>query len=130
MRAACKRDDHLTHALFPSTGYIKVTGTKNCLSLTKGNALTAKPCPSFTEEIKVGNQFAWFSDKRSSSMWAYGGDADADESKGINLDATNLQTDGKTLTGVPLHDDDLVDVFVSIGFVGMGDTGKPPTGCQ
>ncbi|KAG0049272.1 hypothetical protein BGZ83_005913 [Gryganskiella cystojenkinii] len=111
-------------------GYIKIVGTDNCLSLTKGHVLTAEPCPSFTEEIKAGNKFAWFKDKRNSAMWAYGGDANALENNGLNFDATNLHTDGKTLTGVPFHDDVLTNVFVSIGFVGLGHTGKSPTGCE
>ncbi|KAF9209340.1 hypothetical protein BGZ49_005034 [Haplosporangium sp. Z 27] len=111
-------------------GYIKITGTKDCLSLTKGNALAAKPCPSLTKEIKVGNEFAWFKDKRNSAMWAYGGDANADEGNGLTFDATNLQTNGKKLTGVPMHDEPLNNVFLSLNFVGLGGTGKGPTGCQ
>lgn len=125
-----ERDDQLNNTHFPSAGYIKVTGTDDCLSLTKDHALTAEPCPSFTEEIKAGNKFAWFKDKRNSAMWAYGGDADAKESNGLNFDATNLQTDGKTLTGLPFHENPLDNVFISIEYVGLGHTSKSPTGCE
>lgn len=110
-------------------GYVKVAGNK-CLSLTKGNPLTIENCPSFSEEIKVGNKFAWFHDTRNSAIWAYGGDADAEESKGLTFDASNLQTNGKTLKGTPLHSNSLDNVFIGLGYVGLGGTGKGTTGCQ
>ncbi|KAI9282150.1 hypothetical protein BC943DRAFT_329288 [Umbelopsis sp. AD052] len=111
-----------------SLGYIKVKGNK-CLSLTKGNPLKLASCPSFDKEIKVGNKFAWFHDKRNSAIWAYGGDADADEAKGISFAANNLQTNGKTLKGVSMHENSLDNVFMGLGHVNLGGTGKTPTGC-
>ncbi|KAI8077672.1 uncharacterized protein BX664DRAFT_343189 [Halteromyces radiatus] len=111
-------------------GYVKINGGNNCLSLTKGNALTAAPCPSFNDEIKVGNKFAWFHDKRNSAIWAYGGDANATESNGLTFDATNLQTTGKTLTGIGMNDDPLNNVFIGLGHVSLGHASKNPTGCQ
>ncbi|KAJ2958246.1 hypothetical protein NQZ79_g6161 [Umbelopsis isabellina] len=110
-------------------GYVKVSGNK-CLSLTKGNALSIDNCPSFSEEIKVGNKFAWFHDTRNSAIWAYGGDENAEESKGLTFDAANLQTNGKTLKGTAMHSNSLDNVFIGLGFVGLGGTGKDPTGCQ
>ncbi|CAM0142201.1 hypothetical protein VKS41_007673 [Umbelopsis sp. WA50703] len=110
-------------------GYIKVTGGK-CLSLTKGNALSIATCPSFSKEIKVGNKFAWFHDSRSSAFWAYGGDATADESLGVMPAATNLQTNGKALKGIALKSNSLNNIFIGLGHVNLGDTGKEPTGCQ
>jgi hypothetical protein len=110
-------------------GYIKVKGNK-CLTLTKGNPLSIAPCPSFSKEIKVGNKFAWFHDSRSSAIWAYGGDETADESKGLTFAAANLQTNGKTLKGVPIHDDSLQNIFLGLGYVSLGNAGHNPTGCQ
>ena len=110
-----------------SLGYIKV-GSK-CLSLTNGNALTLGVCPSFKEEIKAGNKFAWFHDVRNSAYWAYGGDADAIENNGLTLDGTNLQTTGKTLTGTNFHEDSTENLFLGLGYIALGHTGKHPTGC-
>ncbi|ORX58243.1 hypothetical protein DM01DRAFT_1381857 [Hesseltinella vesiculosa] len=110
-------------------GYIKVQGTNNCLSLTNGNPMTAEACPSYTEQIKEGNKFAWFHDIRNSAYWAYAGDAAGDENNGIGFDATNLQTKGKTLSGVNMHDNPLDNVFLGLGYIALGHTGKGPTGC-
>ncbi|CAM0139930.1 unnamed protein product, partial [Umbelopsis sp. WA50703] len=76
--------------------YIKVTGGK-CLSLSKGNALSIAKFPSFSKEIKLGNEFSWFHDTRSSAFWAYFGDASSIEDLGVMPAAANLQTNGKTL---------------------------------
>ncbi|KAI8329644.1 hypothetical protein BC941DRAFT_194600 [Chlamydoabsidia padenii] len=110
-------------------GYVKIND-KNCLTLTKGSPLSSAPCPSFSEEIKAGNKFAWFHDKRNSAIWAYGGDADAEESNGLNFDITNFQTTGKTVNGIPFHDDVLENTFLSLGYISLGHSGKRPTGCQ
>ncbi|KAJ2964582.1 hypothetical protein NQZ79_g572 [Umbelopsis isabellina] len=110
-------------------GYVKIDGNK-CLSLTKGNALSFENCPSFSKEIKVGNKFAWFHDTRSSAIYAYGGDANAEETNGLTLEAGNLQTNGKTLTGIAFHSNSLENVFIGLGYVGLGDVSIPPTGCQ
>ncbi|KAI8889947.1 hypothetical protein K501DRAFT_169626, partial [Backusella circina FSU 941] len=110
-------------------GYIKVNDN-DCLTLTEGSALSAATCPSFTEEIKVGNKFAWFKDKRNSAMWAYGGDANAIENYGYNLDATNLQTTDQTLNGIAMNTDALQNVFIGLGYVSLGHGGKRPTGCE
>jgi hypothetical protein len=109
-------------------GYVKVKGNK-CLTLTKGNPLKIAPCPSFDKEIKVGNKFAWFHDKRNSDLWAYGGDEAAAEDSGLTLAATNLQTNGKTLKGIAMHDNSLKNIFIGLGYTGMGGTAKSPTGC-
>jgi hypothetical protein len=110
-------------------GYVKVDGNK-CLSLTKGNALKIADCPSFNKEIKAGNKFAWFHDSRNSAIWAYGGDADALENNGLTFASTNLQTTGKNLKGISMKDNDLANVFIGLGYVGLGDTSKAPTGCK
>jgi hypothetical protein len=110
-------------------GYIKVSDT-DCLSLTAGSALSAATCPSFTEQIKVGNKFAWFKDKRNSAIWAYGGDANAIENNGYSLDATNLQTTDKTLNGVAMNSDALQNVFLGLDYVGLGHASHRPTGCE
>ncbi|KAG2171414.1 hypothetical protein INT43_009075 [Umbelopsis isabellina] len=109
-------------------GYIKVG--KKCLTLTKGHPLSLAACPSFTEEVKVGNKFAWFHDSRSSACWAYGGDADADEDKGLTLAVQNLQTKGKTLNGVVIPDDLDKKAFIGLGSVNIGNAGHTPTGCK
>ncbi|KAI8074141.1 hypothetical protein BC940DRAFT_329676 [Gongronella butleri] len=111
-------------------GYVRINGTNKCLSLTKEHGLTAEDCPPLTVEIKVGNKFAWYRDKRGSSMWAYSGDAEADLDKGIIVAGSNLQTTGKALAYSELHDNTEQNVFIGIGGVNMGDTGKSPTGCQ
>lgn len=113
---------------FGVVGYIKVKGNK-CLSLTKGNPLSAKACPSFSEEIKAGNQFAWFHDKRNSAIWAYGGDKDAVEHNGVIFDTANFQTNGKTLSGVGLHDDPVENTFMGINHISLGHGAHGPRGC-
>ncbi|KAI8877915.1 hypothetical protein K501DRAFT_197131, partial [Backusella circina FSU 941] len=110
-------------------GYIKIND-KECLTLTEGKALSAEACPSFTRNITVGNKFAWFKDKRNSALWAYGGDADADEGAGLGFAATNLQTKGKTLKGVVMKSNPEKNVFLGLDFVALGDTAKHPTGCK
>ncbi|KAG2178765.1 hypothetical protein INT43_001611 [Umbelopsis isabellina] len=110
-------------------GYVQIDGNK-CLSLIKGSALSIDNCPSFSEEIKVGNKFAWFHDTRNSAIWAYGGDANAEEHNGVYFDAANLQTNGKTLKGTSVHSNSLENVFIGLGYVGLGGTGKGTTGCQ
>ncbi|ORZ11474.1 hypothetical protein BCR42DRAFT_421198 [Absidia repens] len=109
-------------------GYIKVG--EQCLSLTKGNALKLDTCPSFDEQIKVGNKFAWFHDKRNSAIWAYGGDADAIENNGINFSRDNLQSTGKTLNGIGMQDDSETNTFMGLGHVSLGHGAHGPTGCQ
>ena len=123
-------NSHRLLPLFSFPGYIKVEGTNNCLSLVKGQPLAAKPCPSFSEEIKVGNKFAWYHDSRGSAMWAYSGSADGDQDNGIIFGSANLQSTDKTLDGVNINNDSEQNVFLSLGYVGLGDTGKSPTGCQ
>ncbi|KAI8074110.1 hypothetical protein BC940DRAFT_329652 [Gongronella butleri] len=111
-------------------GYIKIKGTNNCLSLTENKALVAKKCPSFSQEIKKGNKFAWFKDKRNSAMWAYGGDKDAIENNGIGFDGVYLQTKGKPLNGVKMNSDPLDNVFLGLGHVSLGHSGHGPQGCE
>jgi hypothetical protein len=109
-------------------GYIKVG--RKCLTLTKGNAITVGTCPPFNEEIKAGNKFAWFHDKRNSAIWAYAGDKDAIENNGLDFDSTNLQTKGKTLTATSFRDDSTENTFLGLGHVNLGHTGKSPKGCE
>ncbi|ORZ11589.1 hypothetical protein BCR42DRAFT_454079 [Absidia repens] len=110
-------------------GYVKV-GKQFCLSLTKDSPLSLEQCPPANEEIKAGSKFAWFHDKRGSSIWAYGGDANAEENNGFVFETTDLQTTDKPLTGKVSSDNPDVNAFLSLGHVNMGNTGKPPKGCQ
>ncbi|CAO3588374.1 unnamed protein product [Absidia cylindrospora] len=109
-------------------GYIKVGD--QCLTITKGNPLSLATCPSFDEEIKVGNKFAWFHDHRNSATWAYGGDADALEANGVNFAVTNLHTTGKTLEGTGMREDPLGNTFLGIGHVSLGHAAHSPKGCE
>ncbi|CAO3588373.1 unnamed protein product [Absidia cylindrospora] len=110
-------------------GYIKV-GDDQCLTITKGTPLSLSACPSFDEEIKAGNRFAWFHDKRNSAIWAYGGDANAVENNGVNFAATNLQTTGKTLEGTAMREDPLGNTFLGLGHVSLGHGSHSPKGCE
>ncbi|CAO3588358.1 unnamed protein product [Absidia cylindrospora] len=109
-------------------GYIKVGD--QCLTITKGSPLALGTCPSFDEEIKVGNKFAWFHDKRNSAIWAYAGDADADENNGVNFASDNLQSTGKSLNGIGMQEDTDTNTFMGINHVSLGHAAKKPKGCE
>ncbi|ORZ11456.1 hypothetical protein BCR42DRAFT_493997 [Absidia repens] len=109
-------------------GYIKVGN--QCLTITKGNPLSLDTCPSFDEEIKAGNKFAWFHDHRNSAIWAYGGDANAVEHNGVNFATANLQTKGKTLKGTSMREDPLKNTFLGLGHVSLGHAAHSPRGCE
>ncbi|KAJ2955125.1 hypothetical protein NQZ79_g8829 [Umbelopsis isabellina] len=96
----------------------------------KGSPLSLAACPSFIEEVRAGNKFGWFHNSRSRACWAYGGDADADEDKGITLAFENLQSNRKTLKGVVIPDDLYKKAFIGLGSVNIGNAGHTPTGCK
>ncbi|KAG2183103.1 hypothetical protein INT44_006084 [Umbelopsis vinacea] len=109
-------------------GYISTEGNK-CLTLIRGNPLKFAACPSFNTPIKTGNRFAWFHDKRSGAIWAYGGDAKGAEARGISFLATTLQTTGKNVVGTTMHKDPVQDVYLGLGRVNFGDSAQSPAGC-
>ncbi|KAG2180798.1 hypothetical protein INT43_008377 [Umbelopsis isabellina] len=108
-------------------GYVQV-GDK-CLQLSEDKPLSLTTCPSFKKEIKAGNKFAWLHDTRGSGVWAYGGNPNAENDRGIALDTSNLQSNGETLKGVRIGKANKTG-FIGLGHVNLGNNGATPTGCQ